>query len=416
MKTLQRFRHLLNQNLRSASQALMAHRLRSILTLSGIAIGIAAIIVIFGLGRAAQTGIRSSIDQFGQNLILLFAVPDVAASSRARFENGQLSLRDISGLRNSFPQITRVAPQISVSTNISYRGVSVTTKGLGVTPEYQEMGKQFSSQGRNLTEADISRSATVAVLSYELAIRFFGSGVALGKRITINNVPFEVVGVQPKSDPGLAQVVEDGILIPITTARKRIGSFNLSTPDGVQLIAISVKEGINLHDISLDIKNYLLKKKGLTENDPMPFSIRSTQEFAQQSEAVLSGIKLSIGAIAAISLFVGILGVANMLYVSVTERASEIGLRMAVGARAADIQLQFITESIFVCGLGNLIGIIIGLIVNLILQQFTGWDTNVTIIQLVLMFLASFGIGLAAGFFPARSASSLSPIDALRRE
>jgi putative ABC transport system permease protein len=411
-----RLQKLTRQNIRFALSALLSNRLRAILTLSGISIGIAAIIVILGLGQAAQSSIRSSIQSFGENLILVFAIPDVAASSKARFESGQLSMRDVQALKAADANIINIAPQISTSTMASYQGVTFATKALGITPDYQDMGTQSSSMGRNIRDEDIFGSATVAVLSYETSRRLFGDDLPIGKRILINKVPFEIVGVQARTDPGLTQIIDDGILIPITTARKRIGPFNLNSPDAIQLVAITIREGRDLTESTNVIRNFLRKIKFLKEGDPQPFSIRSTEEFARQSEAILSGIRASMGFIAAISLFVGVLGVVNMLLVSVSERTSEIGLRMAVGARPRDIRQQFLAEAIVVCSVGNIIGIIFGLAVNYVVSSLTGWNASISGLQLVAVLFISFFLGLMAGYYPALKASNLSPIDALRRE
>jgi putative ABC transport system permease protein len=414
--SLSRFQILAAQNARFAFLALLSNRLRSVLTLSGISIGIAAIIVILGLGQAAQSSLRRSIQSFGENLILIFAVPDVAASNKARFEAGLLSMRDVQNLKTAFSNISTIAPQISTSIMASYRGNGFATKALGITSDYQTMGAQSSRLGRNISTEDVARAATVAVLSFETSRKLFAQNLSIGRQILINKVPFQVIGVQARSDPGLTQIVDEGILIPITTARKRVGPFNLNAPDAVQFIAITLRNGSRLSETKKDIRSFLQKSKSIQDDDPQPFTIRSTAEFAKQSEAILSGIKVSMGAIAAISLFVGILGVVNMLLVSVAERTSEIGLRMAVGARPRDIRQQFLAEAVVICGVGNIIGIILGLVINLLLARFTNWDVGVSWWSLGMILMISFILGLVAGYYPALKASLLNPIDALRRE
>ena len=405
-------------SMRIALRALRINKLRSALTMLGIIIGVAAVITMIAVGSGAQERIESQIKGLGTNLIIL--MPGSTTSGGVRMgagsrntlteEDGYAIQRDISAVQASAPTLRGTGQVVGGSGNWS-------TAFQGVTPEYFEARNWVVAQGRGLEPQDIASSAKVALLGDTVARSLFGDADPVGQSIRIRKVPFIVIGtLERKGQSLMGQDQDDVILMPITTARNRVlgqASGRLRT---VGSVSIKVRDGEDMKAAEEQIRELLRQRHRLQPGQEDDFSLRNLSEVLAAREESSRIMGLLLAAVASVSLLVGGIGIMNIMLVSVTERTREIGLRMAVGARGRDILTQFLVEATTLALIGGLLGITLGIGGTVAIGQFAGWPIQLSIEPVLLAVGFAAAIGIFFGFYPARKASRLLPIEALRYE
>jgi len=395
---------------RAAIEAIRRWPLRSVLTVSGVAIGVASILLIAALGEAANRSTARGLAAMGGEMLIVLAVPE-QSGGRAP---GDLRILDAEAIARRFPEALHVVPQIQTTATLVAPGHSWTTTVIGAPPVYQSLTRARVAVGRPLDDADERRAARVLVLGAEVARRLFGDAAAVGATVRIAGLPFVVVGVVARRGQSLLGNPDDQVLMPLSTLRRYLRSAGLR-PDAVDSIAVRLPQGADLTSYARRLKAFLRDRKHVRPGTPAPFTIVSTEAFAHSARAIMRSVQLGLVAIAAISLFVGSVGIANIMLVAVTERTREIGLRMALGARSRDIRNQFLIEVLILTLAGALLGLTGALLFLLLLHLFVP-DAAITLGWVVIGVGCAVVTGLLAGLAPARRAARLQPAAALRYE
>jgi len=411
------------ESLQIALDGLVANKLRAILTMLGIIIGVAAVIVMLGIGRGAQANIEAQIQSNGTNL--LYVRPGSSQQSGVRQAQGSaatLTYADAQALAEpgAAPAVAAVAPEYNAFGQVVYQGTNTNSRVTGVTPEYLGVRILQMASGDFIDAAAVDAKSTVAVLGANVAKTLFGDADPVGQSIRINNVAFRVIGVlASKGGTGFGSL-DDQVMVPITTAQARLssgGQFRGS--NNVSTINVQIVDAAQ-NDAAIQQVTAILEERHRTTGDNDDFNVVSQQDILETAATTTGVFTLFLGAIAGISLLVGGIGIMNIMLVSVTERTREIGLRKAVGARRGDILMQFLVEATVLSVLGGLIGVglafgIAHLIGGMSLGSISinpaiGYDS------VLLATLFSIGVGLFFGAYPANRAAGLNPIEALRYE
>lgn len=392
--------------IKNAFIALRANKLRSILTMLGVIIGVSSVILLVSIGQGLQKYLNDQFDAMGTNIIAVMPGSfggEGGFSGAPNIQGSKLSMDHVRDLEKLGPPITAVAPVFESAEVAVYQKKEVGITIIGSTENYNKVRTLNMAKGRFLSAADLDSAKRVAVIGPSLAEKLFGSLDPIGKEFTLADRKFEVIGISEKLGSMMGIDIDKVAYVPITTAQKVIGFNNLME------IMIKFDDPKNTTQAQRLVKNYFLKK--LTKDE---FSLMDQAQMLSTINNILGVLTLALGGIAAISLLVGGIGIMNIMLVSVTERTKEIGLRKAVGATPKAILSQFLTESIILsCG-GGLIGVLIGWGVSLILNQF--FPTEVTLWSVFLAFIVSATVGIIFGIAPAIRASKLNPIVALRYE
>jgi putative ABC transport system permease protein len=403
------------ENIRIALRALSANKLRSILTMLGIIIGVTAVVALLSIGEGATASITSQVEGLGSNLI--FVSPGRVFEREGGAENARLYYTDYEALVANQVNMRLIAPAYQTIANIKYGDKSVSISVSGVVPEYLETRSYELGRGRFITESDRNRNAQVVVLGSQIAEDLFGNLNPIGQRIKINNNSFEVIGVLEEKGGGFGSS-NDTALIPLETGYTKV--FGASAEDdGKRLltdISISANDPDKVSDVMAQV-TFLLRKlhKISPESDP-DFSVLSQSQFLDTLNTITATLTIFLAAIAAISLLVGGIGIMNIMLVSVTERTREIGLRKAVGARRSTILVQFLVETITLSVIGGLLGILLGAGIAWAFTALDLIDASISINTVALAFFFSSAVGVFFGIYPAVRASGLRPIEALRYE
>jgi putative ABC transport system permease protein len=403
---------------RMALGALRAHALRTALTMLGIIIGVGAVIAMVSVGAGAQRRIAEQIRSLGANAILI--VPGASTSGGIRWGLGSqqtLTEEDARAIALEVPSIEVTAPSVRGAAQTVFANTNWSTVIQGVTPDYLIAREWEVANGKMFAPEDVDAAAKVAVLGETVWRNLFDTSDPVGQTIRIKNVPFTVTGVlEPKGQSAFGQDQDDVILIPISTAKKKVLGANKSNPRAVGTISVRVKEGDLMDEAEGQIRDLLRQRHRLQPGQDDDFQVRVMSEmFAAQEESARI-MTMLLAAIASVSLLVGGIGIMNIMLVSVTERTREIGLRMAVGARSRDILAQFLVEAVTLAVAGGLVGIAVGLLSSETIASLAGWTTEIPPEAIGLAFVFSGAVGVFFGFYPARKASRLDPIDALRYE
>lgn len=390
--------------------ALSANKARSGLTMLGIIIGIASVIAMVSIGNGAKQSIQSSIEGLGSNLLTI--LPGIVQPGRGIVSSGRgtaqtLKNEDIDVVKN-IDGIASISPEVSRRFQVVANGNNTNTTITGVTADYIRVRNVTLSNGNFISEANDRSMGRQTVLGATVASDLFGEEDPLGKTIRINKVNFNVIGIlAPKGGAGFSGP-DDMIFVPLSTMQKI-----LSGVDYLSYMAVSVTDKNQMSYVKELITDALLAKHNITEPD---FSIISQEDILGTLTTVIDTFTIFLAAIASISLLVGGIGIMNMMLTTVTERTREIGLRKAIGAKKRDINIQFLSEAIMLTFIGGFIGIILGWLISFVVTSTGIIATQVSLSSVLLAFGVSAGIGIIFGYYPARRAAQLNPIDALRYE
>jgi putative ABC transport system permease protein len=403
-------------SLRIALRALMVNKMRSALTMLGIIIGVGAVVAMIAVGSGAKQRIAEQIASMGSNLLIVLS--GSSTSGGLRFGSGTvptLNVGDAKAILTEIPEVKYVAPTIGGGAQVVFGNQNWSTVINGTTPEALEIREWPLFSGRSFTQQDVDGATKVCLLGKTVADNLFGGIDPVGQVIRIKNVPFTVIGVlAPKGQSTQGQDQDDTIIVPLTTAQKKL--FGMQFPGMVRLILVQATAPEVMKDVENQINDLLRQRHHIQPKQDNDFSVRNLTEIMSTAEQSASVMSLLLGAIASISLIVGGIGIMNIMLVSVTERTREIGIRIAVGAKGRDILLQFLIESLVLSLIGGTMGIGIGVAGTLILSSFTQWPTLFSVKAILLAFLFSGSVGVFFGFYPARKASMLNPIEALHYE
>jgi len=405
-------------SMRIALRALRVNTLRSTLTMLGIIIGVAAVITMIAVGSGAQARIEDQIRSLGSNLIIV--LPGSVTAGGARLGLGSrntLTEEDAVAIQRDIAEVQAAGPALRGGGQVVYGNSNWSTIFYGVTPEYLEARRWIIESGDSFDAADLSGATKVALIGRTVANALFGDSDPVGQVIRIRKVPFTVTGVlERKGQSLMGQDQDDVILMPITTARKRVLGQTQGWLRTVNSISVKVRDGADMTEAENQIRNLLRQRHRLQFNQEDDFWMRNLAEVLKAQEQSSRVLTLLLAAVASVSLLVGGIGIMNIMLVSVTERTREIGLRMAVGARGRDILGQFLVEAVTLALIGGLFGIALGVGGSYAIGHFAEWRTELHADAIVLAVSFAAAIGVFFGFYPARKASRLAPIEALRYE
>jgi putative ABC transport system permease protein len=406
------------QSARVALRALRVNKLRSALTMLGIIIGVGAVIAMVGVGAGAQARVQEQIQSLGSNLIIVLSGSTTAGGIRMG-QGSQLTIteEDSVAIAREIPAVQASAPSMRGSAQVVYGNLNWGTGIQGVTPDYSEVREWGVAAGRFISSEDLDGATKAALLGQTTATNLFGEADPLGQIIRIKKVPFTVIGVlDRKGQNSWGQDQDDVVVIPLTTAKKKVLGVSQANARSVGAISVKIRPGEDMVEAENQMRALLRQRHRLQPYQDDDFTIRNLSEILQTQEESSKVMTYLLAAIASVSLLVGGIGIMNIMLVSVTERTREIGLRMAVGARGKDILLQFLVEAVTLSLIGGVIGIAIGLGGSQAISQFAEWRTQVPAEAILMAFGFAAAVGVFFGFYPARKAARLDPIEALRYE
>jgi len=397
-----------------AGNALMQNKFRAFLTMLGIIIGVASVIAMLGIGEGSKKSIRDQMSRMGTNLV--FVVPSSQQRGGVMLGNTNaqsLRLSDVEALRKESTALSAISPEVRGGGQAVYANQNWPTTMYGGNEDYLGIRKYEIESGRSFTEREIRSMAKVCLLGQTVIEKLWGKDYdPVGLTIRFKNIPFKVIGVlKEKGDQSFGQDQDDVIIAPYTTVQKRVLAI-----DHIQSIYTSAVSEERSQEAMNEIEEILRSEHKLKESQENDFRIMSQSELVNTFTSVSDILTTLLGAIAGISLLVGGIGIMNIMLVSVTERTREIGLRMSVGGRGVDIMMQFLVESMLLSVLGGIIGILLGLAVTKLVGSIMSWPVVVMSHAVILAFIVCTAIGIFFGWYPARKAANLNPIDAIRYE
>jgi putative ABC transport system permease protein len=396
-----------------ALRALRRNKLRTILTMLGMIIGVGAVIAMVGIGNGAKSQLEAQIASLGRNVITVFSGSFSRGGTRSGFGGaGTLVLEDAEAIQREIPGITVLSPEVRGRAQVAAGNENWNTQVLGESPDYFTVRQWPIVQGGPFSEVDVRSANKVAILGKTVVDQLYPGADPVGEVIRIKNVPFKVIGVLAgKGVTPWGQDQDDVVIVPYTSGMKRL--FGATT---LQSIVIQTASPDMLQPVQDQITELLRQRHRIIPPREDDFGVRNQQEIADATTAQSKTMAWLLASIACVSLVVGGIGIMNIMLVSVTERTREIGIRMAVGARGGDILWQFLIEAVTLSMIGGIIGILSGLGTSKIIEVVKHWPVMTPLVWIVIAFLVSAAVGVFFGFYPARKASRLDPIDALRYE
>ena len=399
--------------LKVAFRALRRNKLRTALTMLGIIIGVGAVIAMVGIGNGAKAQVEARIAALGQNVIMVFSGSINRGGVDSGFGGaGTLTVEDAAAIARDVPGVAAISPEVRTGAQIMAGNNNWSTSIMGESPDYLTIRQWDLTDGTMFTEADVRAAAKVCVLGKTTADKLFPEDDPVGKNIRIKNVPVKVLGVlRSKGVSMFGSDQDDTVLVPYTTAMKRFAGVNM-----LRSINVQAATPEQMAEVQRNITDLLRQRHRIQPGADDDFMLRNQQELSEAMTATTEVMTALLAAIASVSLLVGGIGIMNIMLVSVTERTREIGIRMAVGARGRDILLQFLIEAVVLSSTGGLLGIVSGVGGAKLITMIKEWPTLVSANSIIIAFAFSAVVGVFFGFYPARKASQLDPIDALRYE
>jgi putative ABC transport system permease protein len=400
---------------RISLKALSSNKFRALLTMLGIIIGVAAVIAMLAIGQGSKKSIQDQISKMGSNMLMVQPGADMfQGGARMNPSNTQtLVLNDYEAIKAQCSDISAISPMVNGSGQSIYGSNNWPVSMQGVNAEYLSIRKYGIKSGRVFTAREVATSAKVCLLGQTVVDELFGEGTdPIGKSIRYNKIPFDVIGVlTEKGENGMGQDQDNVLLAPYSTVQKRVVAITYL--NGIYCSATS--EDVS-QKAKAEVENILRSRHNIHEGDEDDFNVRSQQEMLSMFSSTSTVMTILLAVIAGISLVVGGIGIMNIMFVSVTERTREIGLRMAVGARGIDILAQFLIEAIMISMVGGLLGVALGIGSSIVIQDVLQWPVVITSFSIILSFVVCTFTGVFFGWYPARKAASLDPIDAIRYE
>ena len=397
-----------------ALRALLRNKARSILTMLGIIIGVAAVIAMIGIGQGADQTVQKQIATLGSNMIFI--------SSGSRRVGGlhvgwggtkTLVESDIAAITRECPAVVAAAPGTQTSAQVVYEGDNWGTRIVGTTPEYFAIRTWDFQSGSSFTNDDVTTAANVAVIGETVRKNLFASTNPIGKKIRVGTLPFTVIGVlvAKGQSAALSEDQDDTIIAPLTTVQKKI-----TGQPWLRFAMVSASSRANSYVAQQQIEALLRDRHRIRKGESDDFAVRNLADIADVASEASKVMTVLLGSIGGVSLFVGGLGIMNIMLVSVTERTREIGIRIAIGATEADVKRQFLIEAIVISLAGGIIGILLGIGASFTISTTAGWPVAISTVAILVAALVSIAIGVFFGFYPAQKAARLDPIEALRYE
>jgi len=396
-----------------AGRALRRNPMRSALTTLGIIVGVGAVIAMVGIGNGAKAQVESQIASLGRNVILVFSGSTTASGLHTGMGSaGTLTVEDVDAIGREIDGVAGISPEVRTVTQVVAGNQNWATQVLGESPDYFEIRGWALADGAPFTDRDVRSANKVAVIGRTTARQLYGGDSPIGRIVRIKNVPFVIVGLlTPRGLSVMGSDQDDVLIVPYTAAMKRVmGTTTLRS------INIQAATPTLLASMPRQITELLRQRHRIGPGRDDDFTVRTQEDIAEAATETSRVMTTLLGAIASVSLIVGGIGIMNIMLVSVTERTREIGIRMAVGAHARDILLQFLLEAIALSSVGGVIGIVLGIVTAKVLSAVANWPTLISVESIAVAFLFSAAVGIFFGFYPARKASRLDPITALRYE
>ena len=393
-----------------AGRALRRNKMRSLLTMLGIIIGVGSVIASVSITTGATKQVEDKVASLGQNVVTVFSGNFTSGGMRGGWGSAPtLTIEDARAIKNEVGNVVAVSPEVRDREQILANGLNWNTQIQGESPDYPQIRDWDIASGSMFTDGDVRSLGKVAVIGKTVVDQLYGSDDPVGQTLVIRNIPFKVVGVLAAKGFNLfGQDQDDVVLIPYTSHMRRITKRTF-----VNSIMVQAASKDTINEVQNDINTLLRVRHKSADPD---FTVRSQLELMQMATATTRIMSVLLGAIASVSLIVGGIGIMNIMLVSVTERTREIGIRMAVGARGRDILIQFLIEAVTLSLVGGMVGIALGMISAQIVAATTGWPTITPFAWIGIACVSSAGIGIVSGFYPAWKASRLDPIEALRYE
>lgn len=402
--------------LKIAINSLKINKMRSALTSLGIIIGVSAVIIMLAVGTGAREKIAKDMDSMGSNLLMIRSAS--AKSGGVRMGMGTrptLTLKDAEAIERKVSGILAIAPYSAEAKQLTFGNQNWSTSVAGTTASYLFIRNYEIEDGRNFVPEDVKNTAKVVIIGQTVATELFGDLNPINKTLRIGNVPFKVIGIlKTKGQSGMGHDQDDLVFIPITTAQKKV--FGTSFPGTVNMITVKAQTAEVLDKTQSEIEELLIQRHNIGKTQDNDFEIRNLAEMQETIKSSAMAMSVLLGAIAFVSLIVGGIGIMNIMLVSVTERTKEIGIRMAIGAKASDIRYQFLIESVLLSLVGGVVGILIGILGSGIVGLTGAMAVTVSPFSILLSLGFSAMVGIGFGYYPAYKASLLNPIDALRYE
>lgn len=401
--------------IRVAFRALLRNKMRAVLTMLGIIIGVSAVIAMVSIGQGAQAAVQAQIEGIGTNLLFLSAgAQNVGGVRSGTGDSGTntLTVEDLEAIRREVPSVSMVTPAVNSRTQLVAGNMNWNTSVQGVSEQYPEVRKWLVQNGSFFSDGDVRTAARVIVIGQTIADNLFQGTDPIGQTLRVANLPFRVVGVMTaKGQDQQGRDQDDIAFAPYTTVQKKI----LGSPR-LQIAYVSAISQDSTYTAQEQITELLRQRHKLTPNEPNDFTVRNMTDIAEAASETNNTMTILLACIASVSLLVGGIGIMNIMLVSVTERTREIGIRMAIGARSSAVRSQFLIESVVLSLTGGTLGIVLGIVISIAIPALLGWPTLISALAIVGSVVFSVVVGVFFGYYPARKAAGLDPIEALRYE